>query len=193
MMDASIAWTGHDPTLSMPSQDDFQQFLDMGNDLGDLNFDFQDFNGQQGTQMMHQEGGDAMDMRVDTGRPGMGQHDTIMQEHIPMTSAPNHHSIPGTPLTHRHSSNDSLSELDAQIQYLQQQRHHQQERQRQEQQQRNYFAQNRAIPPTPNSVELHCGNSQQFYPQSDPQRQAMYERYQMHAKEQEVSPELHYL
>jgi hypothetical protein len=84
------------------------------------------------------------------------------------------------------SSNESLSELDAQIQYLQHQRHQQQQRHIQEQQ-RNYYAQNRIIPPTPNSIEMH-GNNSQFYSQSDTQQQqAIYDRFRMQVKEQEVS------
>jgi hypothetical protein len=188
MMDSSAVWNNQDPTLSGPSHDDFQQFLDMGiNNLGDgLQFDFQDFNPQQGdgTQLMHQNGGEGMDTRMDSGRGTPGQ-DTTMQEHIPaMTTASRHTSLHGTPIVHSHPSSESLVELDAQIQYLQQQRHQQQQRQMQEQQ-RNYYAQRR-IPPTPNSIEMH-GSSSQFYPQSDSQEQAMYERFRMRAREQDVS------
>jgi hypothetical protein len=42
------------------------------------------------------------------------------------------------------------------------------------------------IPPTPNSVEMH-GNNGQFYAHSDPQQQAIYERYRMQVKDQDVS------
>lgn len=163
MMDSSAAWNNQDPTLSVPSQDDFQQFLDMGiNNLGDtLQFDFQEFNQQHG-------------------------QDTTMQEHMPsMTTSSNHATIPGTPINGHSSNSDSLVELDAQIQYLQHQRHQQQQRQIHEQQ-RNFYTQSRMIPPTPNSVEMH-GATSQFYPQSDPQQQAMYERFRMQVKEQDVS------
>jgi hypothetical protein len=178
MMDSSVVWNNQDPTLSGPSHDDFQQFLDMGiNNLDDgLQFDFPDFNPQQ-------NGGD-MDTRMDSGRGTPGQ-DTTMQEHIPgMTTTSRHTSLHGTPIVHSHPSSESLVELDAQIQYLQQQRHQQQQRQMQEQQ-RNYYAQRR-IPPTPNSIEMH-GSSSQFYPSSDSQEQAMYERFRLQAREQDVS------
>jgi hypothetical protein len=183
MMDSSVGWNGQDPTLS--GQNDFQQFLDMGiNDLGDsLQFDFQDFNNQhnQAGQIMHQNEGESMDTRME----GTGGQDTTMQEHMPaMTTATSHPSIPSTPIAHSHPSSDSLVELDAQIQYLQHQRQQQHQRHMQEQQ-RNFYAQNRMIPPTPNSVEMHGGNSQ-YYAQSDPQQQAMYERFRMQVKEQEV-------
>lgn len=176
MMDSSVGWNGQDQTLA--GHDDFGQFLDMNN-LGE--FDFQDFNSQQNQagQMLHQNEGDSMDTRI-------GGQDTTMQEHMPsMTTATSHPTIPATPITHGHPSSDSLVELDAQIQYLQNQRQQQQQRHMQEQQ-RNFYAQSRMIPPTPNSVEMH-GGSAQFYPQSDPQQQAMYERFRMQVKEQEVS------
>lgn len=190
MMDSSAVWSGQDPTLSVSSQDDFQQFLDMGiNGLGEsLQFDFQEFQSQpQGSQMMHGDSGETMDSRmdarVDNDRGGMVHKDTIMQDHISsMATAASHPSIQSAPLIHGQSSSDSLLEIDAQIQYLQQQRHQQQQRQIQEQQ-RNYYAHTRPIPPTPNSADMHGGH---FYRQSDSQQQAMYERYQMHVKEQEV-------
>jgi len=185
MMDSSAVWNGQDPTLSGSSQDDFQQFLDMS--LGEsLQFDFQDFNSHQAqTQLIQQEDGETMDTDMENGGALAGQ-DTTMQEHMPsMTTSASHPTLHAAVLAHAHSSNESLSELDAQIQYLQNQRHQQQQRQIQEQQ-RNFYSQSRMIPPTPNSIEMH-GNHTQFYPQSDPQQQAMYERIRMQVKEQEVS------
>lgn len=188
MMDSSTVWNGQDPTLSVPSQDDFQQFLDMN--LGEsLQFDFQDFDPQQTqtAQIIHQEDGEGMDTRMDNGRMLAGQ-DATMQEHMPaMTTATTHPTMHAPVLVHGHPSNENLADLDAQIQYLQHQRHQQQQRQMQEQQQ-NFYANNRAIPPTPNSSEL-SSNSAQFYSQSD-QQQAMYERYRMQIKDQEVSGQL---
>jgi len=187
MMESSGGWDGQDPTLSVPSQDDFQQFLDMGmNNLSDsLQFDFPEFNHQQAQgQLMHQNGAEAMDTGIENG--GEAGQDTTMQEHMPsMTTAASHPAIQGGAISHAHSSNESLVELDAQIQYLQHQRNQQQQRQMQEQQ-RNFYAHNRMIPPTPNSMELHGANSQ-FYPHPDPQQQALYDRYRLQVKEQEVS------
>jgi hypothetical protein len=183
-MDSSSAWNNLDSTLSVSSHDDFQQFLDMGmNNLGDnLQFDFPDYNGQQGQggQLMQQDEGERMQSRMDSAHGAMN-HDTPMQEHIPaMTTAGSHPTIPG-PASNGRPSSGSLVEIDAQIQYLQQQR-----QQRQMQEQQKFYARNGMIPPTPNSMELH-GNNGQFYPQSDPQQQAMYERYRMQVKDQEVS------
>jgi hypothetical protein len=171
MMD-SAGWNGQDPN-------DFQGFLDLENNLGDLQFDFQDYNSQQN------QAGQMMSESMETRMDGLAGQDTTMHELIPsMTTATSHPAIPTTPIAHSLPSSDSLVELDAQIQYLQHQRQQQHQRQMQEQQ-RNFYAQSRMIPPTPNSVEMH-GGSAQFYPQSDPQQQAMYERFRIQVKEQEV-------
>jgi hypothetical protein len=183
-MDSSNAWNNLDPTLSVASHDDFQQFLDMGiNNLGDsLQFDFPDFHGQQSQagQLMQQDERERMESRMDGSHGAMG-HDTPMQEHMPpMTSAGSHPTIPSS-ASNGHSSSGSIGEIDAQIQYLQQQR-----QQRQMQEQQKYYTRNGMIPPTPNSVEMH-GNNAHFYPHSDPQQQAMYERFRMQVKDQDVS------
>jgi hypothetical protein len=186
MMDAPSPWNGQDANLSSTPHDEF--FLDMGmNGLNDgLNFDFQDYGGQHNGQMLHQEGGGGIDTRMDIDVGILGHKDAMMQGQMPpMTTAPAHSSIAGPPIGRQHSS-DSLVELDAQIQYLQQQRQQHQQRQLQEQQQRNnYYAHNRMVPPTPNSIEMHSTNNQFYAPSSDPQQQA-YERYQNRLKEQEV-------
>jgi hypothetical protein len=191
MMDSTSSWNGQDPNLSTTPHDDFQ-FLDMGmNGLNDqLNFDFHDFGGQNNGQMLHQEDGEPMDTRMDVDVGILAHKDTMIQSQMPpMTSAPAHSSIVGTPIDRGHSSSDSLVELDAQIQFLQQQRQQHQQRQLQEQQQQQqrnqFYRHNHIVPPTPNSIEMHNA-SHQFYPQSDPQQQAMYERYQMRMKEQDV-------
>jgi hypothetical protein len=187
MMDSSTVWNSQDPTLSISSQDDFQQFLDMNLDEP-LQFSFQDFNSQhaQTAQLGQREDGETMDPVMDNGRALAGQ-DTTMQEHMPaMTTAASHPAIHAVALAHSHSSNESV-DYDAQIQHWQNQKYQHQQRQMQEQQQqRNFYVQSRMIPPTPNSIEMH-GNHGQFYQPSDPQQQAMYERYQMQVKEQEVS------
>ncbi|KAH8815310.1 helix-loop-helix DNA-binding domain-containing protein [Xylogone sp. PMI_703] len=183
-MDSSAMWNGEDSAMPASSHDDFQQFLDMN--LGEsLNFEYHDFNSQQGQQLIHGDGGEQMDTAM--GNDGMiPQKDTIMQDHMPpMTMATSHPTIPSSTMAHEHPATESLVELDAQIQYLQQQRHQQQQRQLQEQQ-RNFYAQNGIIPPTPNSMEMH-GQNGQFYSQLDNQQQAMYERFRMQIKEQDLA------
>jgi hypothetical protein len=183
MMDSTAAWNGQDPNLSSAPQDEFQQLLEMGmsNYNDGLGFDFQDYGQNNG-------GGEAMDTRMDVDVRLLGHKDVMMQGQMPpMTTSGGHLTlaIAGAPIEHGHSSDSlELSALDAQIQYLQQQRQQHQQRQMQEQQ-RNFYAQSRMVPPTPNSIEMHSANNQ-FYPQSDPQHQAMYDRYQMRLKEQDV-------
>lgn len=186
-MDTSGVWNTQDPTLSVPSQDDFQQFLDlnMHNMAVGLQFDF-DFNQQQSQdqQMMHQDGMDSMN----TGMAGNHQVglDGSMHDHMSsMTTASSHSAILGTPVVHPHTSTESLTHLDAQIQYLQQQKHEQQLRQSQEQQ-RNFYVQNRIIPPTPNSMEIH-GANQHFYSQAE-QPPSVFEPYRLREQEMAFTP-----
>lgn len=194
-MNTSTTWSGQDPTLSSASQDDFQQFLDMGmQNIGDgLNFDFADFSAQENAningQMLQHDGGDAMDTSGMEGDMAMLNHKdaTMMQPQIiPSTSASGHSTIASAPISIP-IPNNSLIELDAQIQYLQQQRHQQQQRQMQEQQ-HNFYVHQRMVPPTPNSVEMHSNG--QFYPQNESQQTEMYERFQLRLKEQEVSSQV---
>ncbi|KAF7878988.1 hypothetical protein EAF04_000190 [Stromatinia cepivora] len=186
-MDTSGVWNTQDSSLSVPSQDDFQQFLDlnMHNMAGGLQFDF-DFNQQQSQnqQMIHQDGMESMD----TGMAGNHQVglDGSMHEHMPsMTTASSHSAILGTPVVHPHTSTESLTHLDAQIRYLQQQKHEQQLRQSQEQQ-RNFYVQNRMIPPTPNSMEIH-GANQHFYSQAE-QPPSVFEPYRLREQEMAFTP-----
>lgn len=94
------------------------------------------------------------------------------------------------------ATNNNILDLDAQIHFLQQQRHQQQmqvqaaERQRQQQgqqqqqqHQQNFYAQQRMVPPTPNSMEMHGNVNSQYYAQAD---QAYGSRYQLRLKDQEV-------
>lgn len=189
MMDSSAVWNGQDPTLLVSSQDDFQQFLDMGgmNNIGEgLPFEFQDFGAPQGQgqQMISQDEGGSMDTAMENGRAMMPQDTTMQDQMPPMTTSTSHPAI-HAPLNSGHTSSESLSDLDAQINFLQQQRHHQQQRQMQEQQHNFYVQQRMGVPPTPRSIEMH-GNPAQYYQQhSDPQQQAMYERFRMQVKEQQ--------
>lgn len=196
MMDATNVWNGHDPTLSSGHQDDFQQFLDMGmNDLDDgMTFDFQDFGNQHNGHLMNTENGDAMDTAMD-GEVNMisGKEQTMPGQMLRMTSTAGMSIMASTSLDMAQHADQSMEALDAQIQFLQQRRLQQQQqvqmeeqrRRRQQQQQQFQFGQSRIIPPTPNSLEMHSQNSQ-YYPQAGPQQQAMYERYQLRLKEQEV-------
>jgi len=189
MMDSSTHWDGHDPTLSSASQDDFQQFLDlsisgMGDDVG---FNFQDFAPPQHGQIMRERDVDSMDTAMSNDNSLMElQKHAMMHEHMPMAKTPAHSTIVNAPIANHavDSSDNSLLQIDAQIQYLQLQRQQQQQRIAQEQHQNYFVQQNRIVPPTPNSIEMHSGERQ--YYGHDPQQQTMYDTYQMRLREQEV-------
>ncbi|XDG07214.1 hypothetical protein ABKA04_006829 [Annulohypoxylon sp. FPYF3050] len=194
MMDPG-AWNGQDQTLSSAGEDDFQQFLEMGgmSNLGDgLQFDFQDFGNNNGASMMHQQHGDSIDTPMSNSnvptiiaRNDMGQQNQMS----PMTSAPSHSGIPSQMMPPHHTSSDPISEIDAQIQFLQQQRLQQQRRQLAEQQrqfheqQAAFYAQQRnMVPPTPQSLEIQAAN--QFFAQQDQAHSSgMFDGY--HLKEQQ--------
>ncbi|OTA98497.1 hypothetical protein M426DRAFT_17363 [Hypoxylon sp. CI-4A] len=190
------AWNGQDQTLSSTGEDDFQQFLEMGgmSSLGDgLQFDFQDFNNSNNTSVMHQTHGDSMDTPMSNSniptiiaRNDMGSQNQIS----PMTSAPSHPGISSQMIPTHNTSTDAISEIDAQIQFLQHQRLQQQRRQLAEQQrqfqeqQAAFYAQQRnMVPPTPQSLEIQAAN--QFYAPPDPTHSSgMFDGYQ-HLKEQQ--------
>ncbi|KAI1461690.1 helix-loop-helix DNA-binding domain-containing protein [Annulohypoxylon moriforme] len=194
MMDPG-AWNGQDQTLSSTGEDDFQQFLEMGgmSNLGDgLQFDFQDFGNNNGSSMMHQQHGDSIDTPMSNSnvptiiaRNDMGQQNQMS----PMTSAPSHSGISSQMMPQHHTSSDPISEIDAQIQFLQQQRLQQQRRQLAEQQrqfheqQAAFYAQQRnMVPPTPQSLEIQAAN--QFFAQQDQAHSSgMFDGY--HLKEQQ--------
>lgn len=191
-MDSSASWDGHDPILSPGPQDDFQQFLDLGISglSDDVNFNFQDFAPQQHGQIMRQRGVESIDttMGNDTEMTDLQKHGAI-QGHMSMDSTGGHSTIANPSAIANHgvpSSDSSLMEIDAQIQYLQLQRQQQQQRIVQEQHQNYYVPQNRIVPPTPNSIEMHSGE-RHVYTHHDPQQQVMYDTYQMRLREQEVT------
>ena len=114
----------------------------------------------------------------------------MMQNHMPITTSAAMSAMtqPSPVITQNPAAPDnSLVEIDAQIQYLQLQRQQQQQRIVQEQHQ-NYYVphNNRVVPPTPNSIEMHSGERQLYQQQHDPQQQAMFDSYQMRLREQEV-------
>ncbi|KAI1106705.1 helix-loop-helix DNA-binding domain-containing protein [Jackrogersella minutella] len=195
MMDPS-GWNGQDQTLSSTGEDEFQQFLEMGgmSNLGDgLQFDFQDFNSNSSASMMHQPHDDSIDTPMSNSnipaivaRNDMGQQNQMS----PMTSAPSHSGISTQMMPPHHTSSDPISEIDAQIQFLQQQRLQQQRRQLAEQQrqfheqQAAFYAQQRTmVPPTPQSLEIQAAS--QFFAQHDQAHSSgMFDGYQ-HLKEQQ--------
>lgn len=195
MMD-SAAWNHHQvhhhhDGMHPTADDDFQQFLDLNTmgGLGDgMQFDF-DFQHQPGGHMMPAQHRDALDTPMG-GTDGSALLSTTMQSQIPTITAGSAHSTipatmmpPPTPI-------EAISEIDAQIQFLQQQKIEQQQRQIEEQQAA-FFAQQQArmVPPTPQSLELQAGNRQYYaQPQQTPQQhQELFDGYQRMKDQQDVS------
>ncbi|KAI5920002.1 helix-loop-helix DNA-binding domain-containing protein [Camillea tinctor] len=196
MMDPS-AWNGQDQNLASTGDDDFHQFLDIGSmsNLGNsLSFDFQDFGASNNdASIMHPAHNDTLDTPMSGSNiPSIVSQSSIgMQNHVsPMTTAPSHPSIPSQIMPSQ-TPNDAISEIDAQIHFLQHQRLQQQQRQLDEQQRRfreqqaAFFAhqQQNIVPPTPQSLEMQAAN--QFYtPQDQGHSSGMFDGYQ-HLKDQQ--------
>lgn len=170
------------------ADDDFQ-FLDIGGiaGLGDgLRFDFPELQNATGGSSLGFHHQHPQDSSLDTPMAGTDAGSATSHASIPT------HMVAGPPPT----AADAIVEIDAQIQYLQQQRLQQQQRQLEEQY---YVRQARMVPPTPQSLELQPGNAQ-FYGQSDPSgsqshthqqqqqhQQAVFERFPRLKDQQDVS------
>jgi hypothetical protein len=198
MMGSTTQWDGHHQHMAPAPDDDFNQFLDMssmGAMADGMQFDFAGFqDGTQGpandqqsligphhqhhqnlnhTQRSHQDAimtdSDGSSMIPRTSAPGH----SIMPVQTPPISAGPQPSIPATHmmgLAHQQQPGETISNIDAQIQYLQQQKFNHQQRQMQEQQAAFYSSAasggNNPVPPTPQSIELPPGSGH-FYSQAD--------------------------
>lgn len=190
--------------------DEFNQFLDMSSmgNMGDGNmqFDFQGFqdnsaHGTHGTHGTHSTHGPHSQPMMAQSRQGdaimadsdvsnmIPRSDGMLQNHTPaMSTSVSHPSITAHMLA-TSAPPDSISNIDAQIQYLQQQKFHQQQRQIQEQQATFYSSHHHSVPPTPQSLEMPPGSGQ-FYSQPEQAHQrGAYDRgyHQRLAEQQDVS------
>lgn len=148
-MMGSTGWDGQDHPMGGAHEDDFNQFLDMSG-MGDpMPFDLGSF----------------PDAAADgNGLMGQDHHHTATTTStaMPSTAAPSQMTPVSAPNT------DSISTIDAQIQYLQQQKFEQQQRQLQEQHNNAYFSggpgqpHHHSVPPTPQSLEMPPGSGH-FY------------------------------
>ena len=149
-------------------EEDFANFLEFS-DL-QLTFPTFDINGHNGGDVQQESAG-GLDTTMENETELMdykeGQIDQQMDQDVAFS--PGVHGING--------STESLLDLIVQPQLF-----HQQQRQHQQPQMRNQYPQGR-VPPTPNSIEMHGGHAR-YYPQVDPQAQAMYDRYTRNQKEQ---------
>lgn len=133
------AWNGQDQPMSSGGDDEFHQFFDIGmSGMGDsMQFDFQDFGSPNGQNIIQQHQRDTVDtpMSNTNGSSIMSQNNMRVQSH-PMTSAQSVSTIASHIIPSQHAQSNSISEIDAQIQFLQHQRLQQQQRQLEEQRRR---------------------------------------------------------
>ncbi|KAF2963435.1 hypothetical protein GQX73_g10128 [Xylaria multiplex] len=135
------AWNGQDQNMSSTGDDDFQQFFDIGmsNMSDSIQFDFQAFNAQNGPSMIQQSHRDSVDTPMSDANmaPIAAQNNMGPQSQVSaMTSAPSHPAVLSQILPHQQTPNDTISEIDAQIQFLQHQKLQEQQRQLEVQQRR---------------------------------------------------------
>lgn len=188
-MMASAAWDGQDQHMASAGEDEFNQFLDMSGmanmDQG-MQFDFHGFQDGNTHPIIGQQRQQADSVMGDTDPSHMmPRSDGLLQNHTPaMTSA----GMPAQMMAT--SAPDTISNIDAQIQYLQQQKFQQQQRQLQEQR-ATFFSSHshHSVPPTPQSLEMPPGSGQ-FYSQAEQvSRHSVFDRgyHQRMAEQQDVS------
>ena len=190
-MMGSTSWSGQDPGISHAADDDFQQFLDMngmGNLAEGLQFDFADFQNAGAGHIIPQQPREQLDTPMSgTETPGISstQDGSLHGPMNAVSTAVSHPTIPAAMIPPATPS-EAINEIDAQIQYLQQQRMQQQRRQLEEQQAAYFVRQSRMVPPTPQSLEIQAGS--QFYSTAEQQsqQQVIFERFQRLKEQQDV-------
>ncbi|KAI0555171.1 helix-loop-helix DNA-binding domain-containing protein [Xylaria curta] len=195
------AWSGQDQNMSPTGDDEFQQFFDIGMSNSDsMQFDFQPFNAQNGPALMQHGHRDPVDTPMSDANVSsiVAQNNMGVQDHVSaMTSAPGHSAVLSQILPHQQTPNDAISEIDAQIQYLQHQRLQQQQRQLEEQQRRlqeqqaalyaqQQQQQRNIVPPTPQSLEMQA-TSQFFASQEQARSSGMFEGYRQMKEQQDMA------
>ncbi|KAI2638213.1 hypothetical protein GGS21DRAFT_510170 [Xylaria nigripes] len=195
------AWNAQDHSMSSPNDDDFHQFFDMGmSNVGNsMPFDFQEFNSHNSPSVVHHHR-DSIDTPMsDANIPSIGAHDNMegsQNQVSSITSALSQPSVPSQILPSRTSPDNAISEIDAQIRYLQHQKLQQQQRlleaqQRQlQEQQAAFYAQQHQqrsmVPPTPQSLEIRAAG--QYYASQDQARSSgIFEAYQQVKEQQDMA------
>lgn len=170
--------------------DDFQQFLDMSaiGNMGDgMQFDFNTFqNGNTQQHIMAREHPQDSIMGNADSSDLISRTDTMMPDQTAaMATTMAGHTHMSANLAPTAAADNSISEIDAQIQYLQQQKFHQQQRQLHEQRVAFFNTpQGHSVPPTPQSFEMPPGSGN-FYSTADMPPSGSFERpYHQRSKEQ---------
>ncbi|RFU71939.1 phosphorus acquisition-controlling [Trichoderma arundinaceum] len=188
-MMSSATWNAQDQAMAAASDDDFQQFLDissMGNMADGMQFDFQGFQDDGSHSLMAQPRQTADAIMSDTDPSGMiPRSDGLLQNHTPVMAP--HAAMPAHMMA-ASVSREAISNIDAQIQYLQQQKFQQQQRQLQEQQATFFVNHGHSVPPTPQSLEMTPGSGQ-FFSQAEqmPSRGAYDRSYHQRMAEQDMA------
>ncbi|KEY66128.1 hypothetical protein S7711_05300 [Stachybotrys chartarum IBT 7711] len=186
MMGSTTAWDGQDQHMTSGNDDDFNHFFNIStmDSIGDaMNFDYNGFQDGPASHIMPQarEPGNVMMAQPDPSSL-LSRTDAVMQS--PAASAlasSNGHPAIAAHMMGQPSQPDSISNIDAQIHYLQQQKLRQQQ---QQQQHTAFFSHNQSVPPTPQSMELPP-NIGQYYSQAEQMTQPGVFDYQQRAKEQQ--------
>ncbi|KAI1172502.1 helix-loop-helix DNA-binding domain-containing protein [Nemania sp. FL0916] len=206
----AAAWNGQDQNMSPAGDDDFQQYFDIGMSNNEsMPFDFQPFNAQNGPAMVQHDHREPVDTPMsDAGVSSivapnkMGVHNQVPA----MTSAPSHPTVLSHILPHQQTPNDAISEIDAQINFLQHQKLQQQQRQleeqqrrlqeqqaalyaqrqqHQQQQQQQQQQQRNIVPPTPQSLEIQAAG--RYYASQDQAHSSrMFDSYQPMKEQQDA-------
>ncbi|KAM0246608.1 hypothetical protein ACHAQJ_010148 [Trichoderma viride] len=185
-MMSSATWNTQDQAMAAASEDDFQQFLDISGmaNMGDgMQFDFQGFQDDGSHSIMAQPRQTADAIMSDTDPSSMiARSDGLLQNHTPAMAPMPSHMMATT------ASREAISNIDAQIQYLQQQKFQQQQRQLQEQQATFFTNHGHSVPPTPQSLEMTPGSGH-FYSQAEqmPSRGAYDRGYHQRMAEQDMT------
>ncbi|KAL7787539.1 hypothetical protein V8C37DRAFT_264009 [Trichoderma ceciliae] len=185
-MMSSATWNTQDQTMAAPSEDDFQQFLDISGigNMGDgMQFDFHGFQDDAPHSIMAQPRQTADAIMRDADPSSMiPRSDGLLQNHTPAMAPMPSHMMAAT------ASREAISNIDAQIQYLQQQKFQQQQRQLQEQQATFFANHGHSVPPTPQSLEMTPGSGR-FYSQAEqmPSRGAYDRGYHQRMAEQDMA------
>lgn len=166
--------------------DDFQQYLDMSSMTAmpdGMQFDFNAF--QAGNPQQHSA--DAMMANTEASNmlPRTEPMITGQATTLPTTAA-GHHQMSAN-LMATAAPDNRISDIDAQIQYLQQQKFHQQQRQMQEQRAAFFNTPHgHSVPPTPQSFEMPPGSGHFYSPAEHMQPSTVFERgYHQRAKDQQ--------
>jgi hypothetical protein len=188
-MMSSAAWDGHEQPMAPAPDDEFNQFLDMSGitNIGDgMQFDFHGFQDGSAQSLIPQQRDPTADsiMTNSDNSNMIPRTDAMMQSHPAPISQP---PIQSHMMAQAPQQADAISNIDAQIQYLQQQKIHQQQRQLHEQRMTFFANHGQSVPPTPQSLEMNPG-SNQFYSQAEQvHQQGVYDPGYHRRQEQEVS------